>query len=150
MTATQPNQNKPNYFRLRTFIAAGALAAAALSMASGLAQAKDSETTIKNDCTSQVGGTYTTTVDSNGHRTSKCCYEGLFGVTHCDVFVDGEYDDGQSFLEQPPVKPPVVGPRPVPPGVLSPQIVEVAPSKDPVKPSTPKPVLAQEPVLSKG
>lgn len=149
MTAAQPNHFKPNHFRLRTFIAAGALAAAALSMASGLAQAKDSETTIKNDCTSEVDGTYTTTVDSNGVRTSKCCYEGIFGVTHCDVFVDGEYDGGQSFNEQPP-KPPVTGPRPLPPGVLAPEILETAPSKDSVKPSAPLPVLAQQPVLTKG
>jgi hypothetical protein len=140
---TNSTAHKPNYFRVRTFIAAGALAAAALSMASGLAQAKDSETTIQSDCTSEVGGTYTTTVDSNGHRTSKCCYEGIFGVTHCDVFVDGEYDGGQSFNEQPP-KPPVTGPRPLPPGVLSPEILETPPSKGPVAPSAPLPVLSQQ------
>jgi hypothetical protein len=141
--ATNLTAPKPNYFRVRTFIAAGALAAAALSMASGLAQAKDSETTIQNDCTSEVGGTYTTTVDSNGHRTSKCCYEGIFGVTHCDVFVDGEYDGGQSFNEQPP-KPPVTGPRPVRPEVLSPEVLETAPSKGEVAARPSVPVLSKQ------
>jgi hypothetical protein len=114
-------------------------------MASGLAQAKDSETTIKNDCTSEVDGTYTTTVDSNGHRTSKCCYEGIFGVTHCDVFVDGEYDGGQSFNEQPPTppKPVVTGPRPLPPSVLSP-VSDPTPSKGEVAPRPSVPVLSKQ------
>ena len=127
---------------LLAVVAAVVAAVTALSFATGVAQAKETEEQIKSGCASEVGGTYTTST-SNGHTTSKSCYEGIFGVTHCDVYVyvyvDGEWDEGQSFNEQSP-KPPLPGAPPVvPPGELSPDQQNPPPKGPMAPPVTPLP-----------
>jgi hypothetical protein len=95
-------------FPVRSAIAAATLAVGAMLLSTGVAHAQ-SEESIKSDCESEVGGTYTTTVDPNGNTRSTCCYEGMTGLTHCDVYFNGEWDEKQSF-HRPPVSAPTTPP----------------------------------------
>jgi hypothetical protein len=100
---------------LRAFIVAGAIAFGAALVSAPIVYAQP-ESEIKSEC-ADSDGRYTTTVDSEGHRTSTCCYENIFGITHCDVFKDGAISDGDSFNQGPagPTKAPVVVPQVPPP-----------------------------------
>jgi hypothetical protein len=96
-----------------TIIAAAAIAVGGIWTATAVAIAQP-ESDIKSEC-ADSGGRYTTTT-ADGHTTSSCCYENIFGITHCDVFKDGEISDGDSF-NQPPTKtkPPVTMSKVPPP-----------------------------------
>ncbi len=86
----------------------------------------ESEQTIKQNCESE-GGSYSTTVNSNGDRVSQCCYrtnQGLNTIHHlqCFYYVNGQYDGNTIWNEdQPPVtQPPVGQPGPPPPATAAP------------------------------
>ena len=96
-----------------TFIAAGAVALGGIFTATAIANAQP-EADIKSEC-ADSGGTYTTTT-ADGHTTSSCCYEGIFGVMHCDVYKDGELSDGDSYNGPPTkTKPPITMSKVPPP-----------------------------------
>jgi len=100
---------------LRAVIAAGGVAFGVALVTAPVVYAQP-ESEIKSEC-ADSDGRYTTTVDSAGHRTSTCCYENIFGITHCDVFKDGAISDGDSFNQGPagPTKAPVGVPQVPPP-----------------------------------
>ncbi len=105
-----------------TVIGAGALAFGGLALLAPTAIAQP-KTEAQSEC-AEEGDEYTSTT-TNGHTTEKCCYEGILGVWHCDVWVDGTYDSGQSFLEQSPTTtvtptgpPPVKNPTRAPAGQM--------------------------------
>ncbi len=86
----------------------------------------ESEQSIQDRCTSD-GGSYSTTVNSNGDRVSQCCYrtnQGLNTVHHlqCFYYVNGQYDGNTIWNEdQPPVtQPPVAQPGLPPPATAAP------------------------------
>jgi hypothetical protein len=58
----------------------------------------------------EAGGDYSSESDAGGNTFEKCCYQSIFsGVTHCDVWVNGEWNKDLSFHEEPPVAPPKPG-----------------------------------------
>ena len=97
------------------FAAAGAIAAAAMMLTAPVGNAIP-ESTIISECDS-AGGTYTTTVGSDGKKYSKCCYRDINDVKHCDNYVDGTYTNTtvNNILEQPQSSPP-----PPPPAEVAP------------------------------
>jgi hypothetical protein len=97
------NTTSPAWRRLTaTVIGAGAIAFGGVALLAPAANAQP-KTEAQTECT-QEGDEYSSST-SNGHTTEKCCYEGMLGVWHCDVWVDGVWDGGQSFHEQPPTPP---------------------------------------------
>ncbi len=84
-----------------------------------------------------------------GGRTSKCCYEGMTGMSHCDVYYDGEWNDGDSYRDDTPttpgpVKPEIPGTGPTMP---APEEEPTAPPRKSGRPGV-LPSLAPAPALA--
>lgn len=92
-------------------LGAGAIAAAGMGLLAPAAHAQPNNTPkseAQTECSDpEAGGDYSSGTDAAGNTIEKCCYEGLSGVTHCDVWVNGKWDKDKSFLEQPPTGSPV-------------------------------------------
>jgi hypothetical protein len=131
-----------------TVLGAGAIAIGGMALLAPAAYAQPvngAGTEASTEC-DEAGGDYSSGTDEGGNTIEKCCYEGLiFGVTHCDVWVNGTWDKDKSFHEQPttppvtPGAPPKVGGTPE----LSPDAQN--PPKNPPKNTIP----GQSPVVKK-
>ncbi len=103
--STRTGARRLTYTLFASTVIGGALM---LSAPSAFAQP---EQDIKSEC-AESGGTYTTHTDPRGDVRSSCCYEGIFGMQHCDVYINGVLDDDQSFHTPPVSSPPPSGPPP--------------------------------------
>ncbi|MBI3224742.1 MAG: hypothetical protein HYZ39_06755 [Mycolicibacterium cosmeticum] len=122
-----------------TVFGAAAIAAAGMGLLAPAAYAQP-KSEAQTECSDpEAGGDYSSGTDAGGNTVEKCCYEGLSGVTHCDVWVNGKWNKDQSFLEQPPTAPPVTPGAPplggspqMSPDVLNPPKKNTVPGRSPV------------------
>lgn len=114
-----------------TIVGAGALAFGGMTLLAPAALAEP-KTEAQTEC-GEAGGDYSSESDGGGNRFEKCCYEGMMGVTHCDVWVNGVWNDDLSFLEEPGTPPTTPG---GPPRVTPKDIAPVQ-ENPPVKPGAP-------------
>lgn len=112
-----------------TIIGAGAIAFGGMALLAPAANAEP-KTEAQTEC-SEAGGDYSSESDAGGNTFEKCCYEGMLGVTHCDVWVNGKWNDDLSFHEEPATPPS----RPGAPPVAG--VPDRAPDAAPVAPGTP-------------
>src|SRR4051794_36730969 len=112
-TTTTTSTTTSTWRRLTaTVIGAGAIAIGGMAMFAPAANAQPvdsgSESAAHKECR-EAGGDYSSST-SGGKTTESCCFQSIFsGVTHCDVWVNGEWNDGLSFHEEPTATPPKPG-----------------------------------------
>ena len=115
-------------------IAIGGMALFAPAAAFAQPVGSGAESAAHKECR-EAGGDYSSESDAGGNTFEKCCFQSIFsGVTHCDVWVNGEWNDDLSSHEEPPVVPPKPGGPPKVGGtpVLSPDAQN--PPKNPKNP----------------
>lgn len=125
-----------------TVLGAGAIAIGGVGLLAPIANAQPNTTPKsegQTECSDpEAGGDYSSGTDAAGNTIEKCCYEGLSGVTHCDVWVNGKWDKDKSFLETPtgspvtPGAPPIAGSPQLSPDAANPPKKNTVPHRSPV------------------